>query len=195
MTTTVAFEAAELHTALSNAWLFTDKTGIRPILAAVRFQLGPAGCSVEATDSYGLYTEILDMSAPAGPDVSVLVDRDDVDRLVKTLRPHLKVGAPVGVVVEAHDVVFAVAGTSVKFTLIEGEFPSTKALWPTDIEPSLDGGYIGFGAWQLARLGKVKTEAKGVDVKLKLTPYGVGKPTVVDWGNTRRALLMPVRYS
>lgn len=198
---TVSFTttADEVVRVLHNGMLSASRDTGRPTLCCLKFEYGFGELKVISTDSYRLGIDTLDMRENLSDEApgSVLLDRDDADAIIKMLKAFLKkyrfsvpikvsIGERVVVAIDHTD------GQTYSARPMEGDFPNWERLLPgantSRLSPTES---IGFNPRFLADYAKLLPAEP--NTPLRFTFCGPGKPALIEYGRTYKAMLMPIR--
>lgn len=214
----VTMPATTLANALKNALISTDRSGLRPVLAAALFEFPPNMIRIVSTDSYSLLVQEMprdDKTAAA----SVLVSRADLmmwERLLRLLPKPKKPAAKsrsrwaAKPVAEIAPQMATVKATPERVELnaehlgatavpLSYEFPNWQKL--VDAQTSTDPPTSGCAvdATKIRALAGLVSLNGVTSPYLTLTPQDALKPLRLSWkqgeGYKIEALLMPVRVS
>lgn len=183
--------APVLRDLLTGALVCAARDATTPVLECVRLAWDGATVKVDSTDRYRMVEGTYGAAESTEP-ASILLDRRDVDAVVKFLPKH---GPLVTVTVDERGFAVNLAGSvrTVPVATPEREFPKVESLWPTG-EP-VPTAQIGLDPGRTAGMGKVPLESK--TTPWRWTFYGPGKPTLVTapgpGGIAWRWIIMPVR--
>jgi hypothetical protein len=216
-TTTIApavpieLPAHELARALKNAALFTSRGTERPVLCHIQLEAAPPVLRLVATDSYALIVEDLGVSELTAVPAELEGQVGHIDTSLPAFKALLTVlgakthaaNAP-NVTITFGEVPYGTTtqirlyGTdepSFIFPALSGSYPRWGQVVRFDVTPGLhDGGELGIGRAQLARISKVVPagDAK-VDNPLRLSAEDDRRPMTWRLGSTIRIAQMPVR--
>jgi DNA polymerase-3 subunit beta len=124
----VSIDSKDLVTGLAQVVRAASKDDARPILTGVLLQAEDGGLRIEATDSYRLAVRTLPGTEVLGERPQVLVPSRALSEVVRLLGD----GSEVELTLGDRDVTFGLPDTTITSRLIEGDFPNTRQLLPTE---------------------------------------------------------------
>jgi DNA polymerase III sliding clamp (beta) subunit (PCNA family) len=182
--------AVELRNALSACLLAASKDRMLPVLNAVHVSKASNELTFRSTDRYRLVHVTVTLSDWVEGDWETLIDVADAKRLVAMLPKTGNAYAPQLATIMPDTVALMGAG-SASFTPVDGEFPRTAQIIPSE---TVAVEKMGFRPAQLADLNKMPGRGKNEPAVFEFA--GDRKPVVIRWGQHPTAylyMIMPVR--
>lgn len=192
-TASLTLPAPVLRDLLAGASVCVARDVTMPALECVRLTWDGADVKADSTDRYRMVEGTYGAAESTGP-ASILLDRRDVDAVVKFLPKH---GPLVTVTVDERGFAVNLAGSvrTVPVATPEREFPAIEPLWPSS-EP-VPTVQVGLDPGRTAGMVKVPLESK--TTPWRWTFYGETKPVLVTApgpaGIAWRWVIMPIRLA
>jgi len=206
--TTVTVKAADLHAALKSVVLFATKTSdMLPMLSAVKFDMRDGQLITASTDRFrvGMVRTTVDPESAVSSDFSVLVNRPDVENMVRVLAApkaseswrmvtlEIEVDAS-----ERKHVSFRTTdGNSGSFVGLDLDFPKYIQLMPEDKGPIADQDSdrhaFAVNPAYMADFAKVASALKAHSMVVE--PTQANRPVTIRIGSRFIGLIMPVRVN
>lgn len=206
--TTVTVKAADLHSALKATVLFATKVSeMLPMLAAVKFEVRDGQLITASTDRFriGMVRTAVDQESEVSSDFSVLVNRPDVENMVRVLAAP-KASEPWRMVTlettvdasERKHVSFRTTdGNTGSFIGLDLDFPKYQFLIPEDKGPvndqESDRHSFGVNPSYMADFAKAATALKAHSMIVE--PTEANRPAAIRIGSRFLGLIMPVRVN